>query len=58
MKLLKKILFLPSMVFVALLSCSSGNGSDDSNPGQTPLKIVINTEIVGTTTPMEMEADW
>jgi beta-glucanase (GH16 family) len=50
MKLFKKIFFLPLMVFVALLSCSSGNDGGDDKPDETQLNIVINAEVVGTTT--------
>jgi hypothetical protein len=52
MKTLKKKLALPMLLFVALLSCSSGDGGGDNKPDDTPLNVVINAEVVGTTTQM------
>ncbi len=52
MKTLKNKLAMPMLLFVALLSCSSGDGGSDSKPDDTPLNLVINAEVVGTTTQM------
>ena len=38
------------MVFIALMSCSSGDSGSNNKPDETPLNIVINAEVVGTTT--------
>ncbi|WP_304197696.1 glycoside hydrolase family 16 protein [Flavobacterium alvei] len=49
MKIFKKIVALPTLIFVALFSCSSGDSGDKNTPGNTST-VVINTEIVGITT--------
>ncbi|WP_291098063.1 MULTISPECIES: family 16 glycosylhydrolase [unclassified Flavobacterium] len=48
----KKILALPTLLFVALLSCSSGDSGSDNTPDTTQLNVVINAEIVGTASQM------
>lgn len=52
MKLFKKLLFLPSMMLIALLSCSSGGNDESKTPDNPSINTVINAEIVGTTTQM------
>ena len=52
MKILKKIMALPMLLFVALLSCSSSASGGEASSGNTQSDLVINTEVVGTTSQM------
>jgi beta-glucanase (GH16 family) len=50
MKIFKIILVLPILLFLALISCSSGDSGGGNTPVSTPINVIINTEVVGTTT--------
>jgi beta-glucanase (GH16 family) len=52
MKLFKDILVLPTLLLCVFISCSSGDSGDSNNPtpDTKPKTVIINTEIVGTTT--------
>jgi len=50
--MLNKYLVILTLLFLALFSCSSGDGGSTDNPNNPQLNLVINTEIVGTTTQM------
>lgn len=52
MKFFKKNLMLPMLLFVGVLSCSSGDSGSDNTPDTTQLNVVINAEVVGTTSQM------
>lgn len=52
MKIFKKIMVLPMLLFVALLSCSSGESGGEIIPDNTQTNLVINAEVVGTTSQM------
>jgi beta-glucanase (GH16 family) len=49
MKIFKKIMVLPMLLFVALLSCSSSDSESNNTPDNTLVNVVINAEVVGTT---------
>ncbi|MDR6846256.1 family 16 glycosylhydrolase [Flavobacterium granuli] len=49
MEIFKKIMALPMLLFLALLSCSSGESKDEPIVENTESKLVINAEVVGTT---------
>ena len=48
----KKILALPTLLLFALISCSSSDSGGGNTPDNPQINVVINTEIVGTTTQM------
>lgn len=50
MKIFKKIMVLPMLLFLALLSCSSGESGGEATPKNTESKLIIDAEVVGTTT--------
>ena len=50
MEIFKKILALPMLLFLALLSCSSSENGSEPPKKNTELDLVINAEVVGTTT--------
>lgn len=52
MKTFKNFLVSSILLFLALLSCSSGDGASGNVPNNTQLNVVINAEVVGTTTSM------
>jgi beta-glucanase (GH16 family) len=49
MKIVKKKMALPMLLFVALLSCSSGESKGETIPPNIESKLVINAEVAGTT---------
>lgn len=52
MKMVKNFLVSSILLFLALLSCSSGDGASGNVLDNTQLNVVINAEVVGTTTSM------
>lgn len=52
MKTFKKFLMSSTLLFLALLSCSSGDGESGNVPDNTQLDVVINAEVIGTTISM------
>ena len=50
--MINNILVWSTLLFLALLSCSSGDSTSGNLPDNTQLSVVINTEIVGTTISM------
>lgn len=49
MKMVKKVMVLPMLLIIALLSCSSGEKEGETTNGNTQTNLVINAEVVGTT---------
>jgi beta-glucanase (GH16 family) len=50
MKIIKIFLVSSTLLFIALLSCSSGDSESGSSTDNTQLNVVINSEVVGATT--------
>jgi beta-glucanase (GH16 family) len=48
MKTVKKIIVFPMLLFIALFSCSSGDSGGGTIPDTTQTNLVINAEVVGT----------